>query len=104
MVKGLSFEEKRTKMLEVFHEREEFFQLKDLEKICPKSKGITPMSVKEVLKSLVDDDIVESDKIGVSTYYWSLMSKSYQKISKKLGDLKQSISNQERELKENKKL
>ncbi len=51
--KGLSFEEKRTKMLEIFHDsvtnlrsflsqliqfKREFYQLKELEKICPKQK------------------------------------------------------------------
>ena len=39
--KGLSLEEKRSKMLEIFHESQDFFQLKELEKIAPKQKGIT---------------------------------------------------------------
>ena len=56
--RGLSVDEKRSKMLEVFYEKKEVFQLKELEKICPKEKGITPMSVKEILQSLVDDDLV----------------------------------------------
>ena len=34
--KGLSFEEKRDRMLEVFYEHKDVYQLKDLEKICPK--------------------------------------------------------------------
>ena len=39
--KGLSFEEKRNRMMELFFERKEFFHLKELEKIAPKSKGIS---------------------------------------------------------------
>ena len=38
--KGLSLEEKRSKMLEIFHEKKDFFQLKELEKIGPKEKGV----------------------------------------------------------------
>ena len=51
-------EEKRKRMMEVFYEKKDVFQLKELEKICPKEKGITPMSVKEILQSLVDDNMV----------------------------------------------
>lgn len=35
-------------LTQVFYEKRDVFQLKELEKICPKEKGITPMSVKEV--------------------------------------------------------
>jgi hypothetical protein len=37
--RGLSLEEKRTRLLEVFFEKKEFFQLKELENIAPKLKG-----------------------------------------------------------------
>ena len=60
--KGLSVDEKRKRMMEVFYEKKDVFQLKELEKICPKEKGITPMSVKEILQSLVDDDMVRDAK------------------------------------------
>ncbi|XP_041075442.1 meiotic nuclear division protein 1 homolog isoform X3 [Polyodon spathula] len=60
--KGLSLEEKRTRMMEIFFETKDVFQLKDIEKIAPKTKGITPMSVKEVLQSLVDDGMVDSER------------------------------------------
>ena len=36
--KGLSFEEKRDRMLEVFYVNKDVYQLKDLERICPKVK------------------------------------------------------------------
>ena len=69
--KGLSLEEKRKKMMEIFYETKDVFLLKDLEKIAPKSKGITPMSVKDVVTSLVDDCLVDSEKIGTSIYFWA---------------------------------
>lgn len=38
--KGLSHEEKRSKMLELFYEKKDFFMLKELEKMGPKEKGV----------------------------------------------------------------
>lgn len=46
-----------------------YFQ--ELEKIAPKEKGITAQSVKEVIQALVDDHLVDSEKIGTSIYFWS---------------------------------
>lgn len=46
-------------------------QLKELEKLGPK-KGVITQSVKDVVQSLVDDDLVLKDKIGtsVSVLFW----------------------------------
>ena len=49
------------------------FNLKELEKLGSKS-GIVLNMIKEVLDSLVDDDLVTSDKIGSANFYWSLPS------------------------------
>ncbi|KAI3643648.1 hypothetical protein MP228_009812 [Amoeboaphelidium protococcarum] len=72
--KGLSFDEKRHRLTELFYETKEVYTLKELEKIAPKQKGIVSQSVKEVLESLVSDDIVSSDKIGTSNYFWAFPS------------------------------
>ncbi|KAF8530475.1 meiotic nuclear division protein 1 [Hysterangium stoloniferum] len=69
MGRGLSNDEKRTKLLEIFHET-----LKELEKLGPKMKGIVSQSVKEVLQSLVDDGLVQMDKVGSSNFFWSFPS------------------------------
>ena len=37
--RGLSLEEKRTRMLEIFYEKKDFFLLKEMEKIAPREKG-----------------------------------------------------------------
>ncbi|KAK3507748.1 hypothetical protein QTP70_035009 [Hemibagrus guttatus] len=63
------------------------FQLKDIEKIAPKTKGITPMSVKEVLQSLVDDNMVDSERVGTSNYFWAFPSKALHARKRKLEDL-----------------
>ncbi|KAK9211723.1 hypothetical protein WN943_001100 [Citrus x changshan-huyou] len=63
--RGLSLEEKRGKILEIFYESQDFYLLKELEKLGPK-KGVITQSVKDVVQSLVDDDLVLKDKIGTS--------------------------------------
>ena len=50
--------------------------MKDLERMAPKEKGITAQSVKEVVQSLVDDSLVDTDKIGTSIYFWAFPSKA----------------------------
>jgi hypothetical protein len=74
--RGLSIDEKKKRMLEFFHEKQDFFQLKDVEKICSAEKGITVNTIKDILTSLVDDGHVDSEKIGTSVYYWSFPSKA----------------------------
>uniref|UniRef100_A0AAY4A9D8 Meiotic nuclear division protein 1 homolog n=1 Tax=Denticeps clupeoides TaxID=299321 RepID=A0AAY4A9D8_9TELE len=80
-------EEKRSRMMEIFFETKDVFQLKDIEKIAPKSKGITPMSVKEVLQSLVDDNMVDSERVGTSNYYWAFPSKALHARKRKIDEL-----------------
>ncbi|XP_016148104.1 meiotic nuclear division protein 1 homolog [Sinocyclocheilus grahami] len=63
-------------MMEICFETKDAFQLKDIEKIAPKSRGITSMSVKEVLQSLVDDNMVDTERVGISNYYWAFPSKA----------------------------
>lgn len=38
------------------------------------------MSVKEILTSLVDDGMVDTDKIGTSVYFWAFPSKASQNV------------------------
>uniref|UniRef100_U3KF43 Meiotic nuclear division protein 1 homolog n=1 Tax=Ficedula albicollis TaxID=59894 RepID=U3KF43_FICAL len=74
-------------MMEIFFETKDVFQLKDLEKIAPKEKGITSMSVKEILQSLVDDGMVDTDRIGTSNYFWAFPSKALHARKRKLEEL-----------------
>ena len=39
-------------------------------------KGVISQSVKDVVQSLVDDDMVLREKIGTSIYFWSLPSQA----------------------------
>jgi len=38
------------------------------------------MSVKEILQGLVDDGMVDTDKIGTSVYFWAFPSKAGQNV------------------------
>jgi Fe2+ or Zn2+ uptake regulation protein len=90
--KGLSLEEKRQRMLELFHEKRDVFQLKELEKLAPKEKGITFQSVKEVVQALVDDNLVDSEKIGSSIYFWAFPSKAFNARNHKILELKAKVT------------
>lgn len=68
-------------MSDYFLEKRDFFQLKELEKYLPKEKGIVQMTVKDVLQSLVDDNLVAKEKIGTSNYFWSFPSTALQTVS-----------------------
>ena len=89
--KGLSLEEKRKGMLDIFYDTKEFYLLKDLEKIAPKQKGIIAQSVKDVVQSLVDDYLVDTDKIGTSVYFWAFPSKALASRQSKLTELKDKL-------------
>lgn len=79
--RGLSLDEKRKRAAEFFFEKRDFFQLRELEKMLPKEKGIVAQSVKEVVQSLVDDRLVNLEKIGSSNYFWSFPSTALQSVS-----------------------
>ena len=38
------------------------------------------MSVKDILQSLVDDDMVDTERIGTSNYFWAFPSKALNKV------------------------
>ncbi|CAJ0860654.1 5383_t:CDS:2 [Entrophospora sp. SA101] len=90
--KGMSAAEKRKRLEELFHETKDFYQLKELEKIAPKIKGIVSQSVKDVLQSLIDDNLVATDKIGTSNYFWSFPSSSLQSRKVKINTLKEEFT------------
>lgn len=100
--KGVSAEEKRTRMLQLFYEKKEFFQLKELEKIAPKEKGIVAQSVKDVVQSLVDEGLVDTDKIGTSVYFWAFPSKAKHTRKRKVEELEEKLNEITKKLKKSK--
>ncbi|GBE81183.1 Meiotic coiled-coil protein [Sparassis crispa] len=100
--RGLSAEEKRVKLLEIFHETVNTigYQLKELEKLGPKMKGIVSQSVKEVLQGLVDDGLVQAEKIGSSNFFWSFPSQRGAMMQNRLNTVKESQAAQRAQLAE----
>mmetsp|Transcript_5004 Transcript_5004/g.19999 ORF Transcript_5004/g.19999 Transcript_5004/m.19999 type:complete len:206 (-) Transcript_5004:146-763(-) len=78
--KGLSYEEKRERTLGVYHSRLEVFNLKEMEKLASE-KGVISQAVKEINQSLVDDNLVEAEKIGSGMFFWSFPSKRFQTLT-----------------------
>ncbi|XP_061769308.1 meiotic nuclear division protein 1 homolog isoform X2 [Nerophis ophidion] len=79
-------------MMEIFFETKDVFQLKDIEKIAPKTKGIAPMTVKDVLQSLVDDNMVDCERVGTSNYFWAFPSKALHARELRLEELQKQVS------------
>ncbi|EAT34900.1 AAEL012899-PA [Aedes aegypti] len=89
--KGISADEKKSLILEIFHQSKDFYQLKDVEKIAVKDKGLREQVVKEILQNLVDEGQVETDKIGSSQYYWSFPAKKRKLKQQAFEQLKQEV-------------
>uniref|UniRef100_A0A1I8P180 Meiotic nuclear division protein 1 homolog n=1 Tax=Stomoxys calcitrans TaxID=35570 RepID=A0A1I8P180_STOCA len=85
--KPLSAEEKRIKLLELFHETGDVYQLKDLERLATQEKGIVMQAVKTTLQELVDEGQVQCEKIAGSLYYWSFPSETLLKLQRELSQL-----------------
>lgn len=50
------------------------------------------MTVKEVLQSLVDDNMVDCERVGTSNYYWAFPSKALHARKRKLEELQQQVT------------
>jgi meiotic nuclear division protein 1 homolog len=98
--KGLSVDEKRQRALDFFYSKKEVFNLKELEKWLPKEKGIIVQSIKDIIKSLEDDNLIDSDKIGSSTYYWAFPSKRFELKKAELKNLEKKIEDNNKRLEE----
>ncbi|PWA21289.1 hypothetical protein CCH79_00018430, partial [Gambusia affinis] len=60
---------------------------------CPLTFVLSaPMTVKEVLQSLVDDNMVDCERIGTSNYYWAFPSKALHACKHKLDELQKQAS------------
>jgi hypothetical protein len=89
--KGLSLEEKRQKMLDIFFESKDVFTLKELEKIGSKA-GVVSNTIKDVVQSLVDDRLVDIEKIGSGNYYWAFPSKALVAVRSRADELAAALA------------
>eukprot|EP00903_Cladosiphon_okamuranus_P011848 g11131.t1 len=89
--RGLSLEEIREKILDIYHSTKKIYSLKEIEKAASK-QGVTSVTVKEVNQSLVDDGLVDLDKIGSANFFWSFPSKVAVAKQNIVDSLKQDIA------------
>ena len=101
--KGLSLDEKRAKLLEMYYEKKEVLNLKEVEKFGAK-KGITLQTVKDVNQSLIDDHLVETDKIGIGCYFWAFPSKGFQTRKNLIQDYDSKIETAKKSIAETEEL
>ena len=95
--KGLSLEDKRQILLKLFKGSGSFFHYKDIEKHCTQNK-ISFMQVKDLVKGITDDNLLETEKIGSSSFYWSLPNRVYDAKKKQLEREKTNIENSKNEI------
>lgn len=91
--KGTSLEEKKDRLLEEMLKRGEIYSNKTIETLS-KPTGISTMVIKNVLQALVNEDLVDSEKIGASTYYWCFASKRSQTARTELARLQKALEEQ----------
>jgi chromosome segregation ATPase len=84
--KGVSLDEKRERILKIYHETLDVFNLKEIEKLGSKA-GVVLQTIKDVNQALVDDNLVDTDKIGSGNYFWSFPSKVAQQRKRKLEEI-----------------
>eukprot|EP00933_Yihiella_yeosuensis_P010176 TRINITY_DN116488_c0_g1_i1.p1 TRINITY_DN116488_c0_g1~~TRINITY_DN116488_c0_g1_i1.p1 ORF type:complete len:232 (+),score=65.57 TRINITY_DN116488_c0_g1_i1:74-697(+) len=95
--KGLSFDEKKSTLLNAMHAEATFFTLKELENLG-KSKGVIPQAVKDVVEALCADGEVQTDKVGSSVFFWALPSQRTVTLKAKKAKLESETVQLEKEL------
>lgn len=93
----MSAEEKRAVILKIYHEQMEPFNLKEVEAIASK-RGVVLQTVKEQNQALVDDSLVNCDKIGSSNFFWSFPSAEMVKKKNRVDELNRLIESIESQI------
>lgn len=88
--KGVPAEQKRLNVQKKVMDSGDFFSSKEMEKICA-SCGIGGMQFKAELNTIMGDDLLRSDKIGLSHYYWKLKSEAAKEQEKRSKDCQSQL-------------
>lgn len=72
--KRMSAEEKRQVVLGIYHKTKQVYTEKEILALASKA-GVNANTVADVNQSLVDDGLVDKEKIGGSNYFWSFPGK-----------------------------
>mmetsp|Transcript_13409 Transcript_13409/g.24815 ORF Transcript_13409/g.24815 Transcript_13409/m.24815 type:complete len:204 (-) Transcript_13409:1376-1987(-) len=92
--KGMSAEEKKSVILSIYHEQKVPFNLKEIEGLASKRRVVL-QTVKENNQALVDDSLVNCDKIGSSNFFWSFPSAAYMRKRNRVEEVRQAIASTE---------
>ncbi|KAK8809810.1 hypothetical protein WA158_000753 [Blastocystis sp. Blastoise] len=95
--KGLSADEKRTKIVSALAATKGIYNMKELEKIG-KEQGISPMIIKDVIQGCLDDDLLMSEKVGTQTLYWTFPSTTYVTKKRRLEETETNIASLSKEV------
>jgi hypothetical protein len=74
--KGMSADEKQVTIRKIYEDKCEPFNLKEMESLASKA-GVVLQTVKDVNQSLIDDGLVNTDKIGAANIFWSFPGKTF---------------------------
>ena len=88
--KGLSFDEKKQKLVHAMIVDASFYNFKEIELIAKKN-GIVPQSVKEVLDCLIGDRLVTQEKIGSLNIYWAFASNEKARLENQIEEARCSV-------------
>jgi len=70
----MSAEEKRKVILDIYHESKDVYTEKEIIVLATKA-GVNVNTIPDINTSLVDDGLVDKDKIGGSNFFWSFPGK-----------------------------
>ncbi|GAX25805.1 hypothetical protein FisN_9Lh006 [Fistulifera solaris] len=74
MAKRMSLEEKRKTILSIYHNTKQVYTEKEMSVLAAKA-GVNANAFTDVHNGLVEDDLVDKDKIGGSNFFWSFPAK-----------------------------
>jgi len=83
--------EDRRRLLKIYHTRKEPFNIKELTKAA-KAAGLNEKLVPDINASLMDDNYVQSDKIGSGNYFWSFPGAQGAQAKKQVDEAKARLA------------
>mmetsp|Transcript_33961 Transcript_33961/g.49834 ORF Transcript_33961/g.49834 Transcript_33961/m.49834 type:complete len:189 (-) Transcript_33961:265-831(-) len=89
--KRMSAEEKRQVVLGIYHKTKSVYTEKEILSLATKA-GVNANTVADVNQGLVDDGLVDKEKIGGSNYFWSFPAKKDRIVQIKHEQTLQSIT------------
>ena len=102
----MSIDEKQSKLLKWFQNDHTMYTIKEIESNASKKTGISSMQIKDILKMLVDDGLVNCEKCGISNIYWSFqytgimkLNNDYERLKIRKDDMLKSIDNYKEKIK-----